>query len=113
MNIFFKEIQKSFNLLDQEGTKWSSFMTALEYMLKIAGESKYETEKCFIQSDSEGDMIIMITTQEARLMITANINGISYTGTGPKEEDNILLMNSRASYSVSDEVFDWIQRNRK
>lgn len=111
MNIFFKEIQKSFDLLDQKKAKQSSFMKALEYMLKIADESEYEVEECTITTDQNGDIVIVLRTKHAQLTITAN-SMISYMGTGPKEEDRIHTINSE-SYSVSDEVFAWIRRNSK
>ncbi|MEI7919235.1 MAG: hypothetical protein WCH65_03370 [bacterium] len=113
MNIYFEKIQKSFYLLDQAGTKQSSFMKALEYMQKIANKSEYEVENCFIITDKYGDIIIMMTSiEDASLTITANDNGISYIGKGPKKEDEIQAINT-ASYSVSDEIFEWIKRNRK
>ncbi len=112
MNIFFKKIQKSFDLLDQKKAKQSSFMKALEYMLKIADESEYEVEECTITTDQNGDIVIALRTKRALLTITANDNGISYMGGGPKKEDRIHLINTR-SYSISSEVFEWIQRNRK
>lgn len=111
MNIFFKEIQKSFDLLDQTKTQQSSFMTALEYMLKIANESKYEVEKCTIINDQNGNIMITLSTGEAKLTIIAH-SRISYIGKGPKKEDEIQIINT-ASYSVSSEVFEWIKRNRK
>lgn len=112
MNIFFKEIQKSFDLLDQEGTKQSSFMTALKYMLKIANESKCETEECTMTTDKYGDIVIAFKTKHNLLTITANNNGISYMGTGSEEKDRIHVINTE-SYSVSSEIFEWIQRNRR
>ena len=111
MNIFFKAIQKSFDLLDQKETKKISFMKALEYMLKIAEESEYEAEICTINTDENGDILIIISTKKATLTIVATPR-ISYTGKGPKEEDKIYVINTD-SYSVSEEVFEWIQRNRK
>ena len=99
MNIFFKTIQKSFDLLDQPGTKQSYFITALDCMLKIADESEYETETCTIHSDQKGNIVIVLTSKEATLTITADHNGISYTGTGPKKEDQIHIINTK-SYSA-------------
>lgn len=112
MNIFFKEIQKSFDLLDQKKAKQSSLMTALECMLKIADKSEYETEECSITADKNMDIVIALRTGNALLTITANNNGISYMGTGPKKKDRICTINSKG-YSVQNEVLEWVQRNRK
>lgn len=86
-------------------------MSALEYMLKIADESEYEVENCTISSDQNGDIMIVLNTKRATLTITAN-SRISYVGNGPKKEDNIRVINTD-SYAVSEEVFEWIERNRK
>lgn len=93
-------------------TKQSSFMKALEYMLKIADKSDYQTKTCNITSDQNGDIVIVLRNKQAQLTITSNNNGISYTGIGPKEEDQICTINT-ANYSVSSTVFEWIERNKK
>lgn len=111
MNIFFKEIRSSFELLDKKRTKQLSFVMAIEYMLKIANESKYQTESCFIGANEDGDIIIILTSKTAALKITVN-DRISYTGKGPKKEDEICVINSEG-YSVSQEVLTWIERNKK
>ncbi len=111
MSIFLKEIQKSFDLLDQKKAKQSSFITALEYMLRIVKESEYETEMCDITADKNGDIVIVLRTKHAQLTITAS-SMISYMGTGPREEDRIHTINSE-SYLVSGTVFAWIKRNSK
>ncbi len=111
MNIFFEEIQKYFDLLNKKETKQSSFMTALEYMLKIADRSEHETETCTITADVNGDIVIVLKTKKSQLTIMAN-SKITYIGIGPVKEDKIHTMNTE-SYSVSDEVFRWIRRNSK
>ncbi len=112
MNIFFKEIQKSFDLLDQKKAKQSSLMTAWEYMLKIAKKSEHETEICTININQEGNIVIVIASKKATLTIIANDSHISYTGTGPQKEDQICTINSEG-YSVHNEVLEWIKRNCK
>lgn|GEM_PF-6502908 len=112
MNIYFKEIQRSFDLINKKKVNQSSFMKALEYMLKIANESKYQVEKCLISADKDKNVIISLSTKQSQITITANSNGISCTGTGPKKEDNIRFINTESRY-VSDTVFEWIKRNRK
>lgn len=112
MNIFFKEIQKSFDLLDQKKVKQSSFMKALKYMLKIADKSEYETEEFTITADKNMDTVIALRTGNALLTITVDNNGISYMGTGPQKEDRICTINNEG-YSVQNEVLEWVQRNRK
>lgn len=111
MNTFFKEIQKSFDLLDDTKTKKISFMTALEYMLKIADKSEHETETCTITNNEAGEILIVLKTKRSQLTISAN-SRISYIGTGPCEEDRIHTINTE-SYHVNDEVLQWIRRNAK
>jgi hypothetical protein len=111
MNTLWKTIQKSFDLLDQKETKQSSFITALEYMLKIANKINYDVADCNISSDKNGDIIITFKTEKSKLVITAN-QRISYDGTGPHKEDKIKTFNTE-SYYVSENIFDWLNRNRK
>ena len=111
MNIFFKEIQRSFDLLDQKKTKKYSFIATVEYMLKIANESEYEVEKCTITSNKDGIILTQLSTKESTLSIIATPQ-ISYKGTGPKKEDIISTINVNSDY-VREEVFEWIQRNHK
>lgn len=111
MNTFYKEIQKSFDLLDNPKTKKDFFLTGLEFMLKIANQSKHETETCTITKNEAGEILIVLKTKESQLTISAN-SRISYIGTGPCEEDRIQVLNTE-SYYVSDEVLQWIRRNSK
>lgn len=111
MNVYYEEIQKSFDLLNRKKTKKNSFLNALEYLLKIAEKSEYEVEKCTIEVNQDGDIVAVLNTGKATLTITAN-SRISYTGKGPRKGDNIHITDTE-SYSVNSEVFEWIKRNRK
>lgn len=111
MNTLWKVIQKSFDLLDQKETKKSSFMTALEYMLKIADKIDYDVAGCNISSDKNGDIIITFKTKKSELVIKAN-QRISYDGTGPHKEDEIKTINTE-SYYIRGEILEWIKRNCK
>lgn len=112
MNVYYEAIQKSFDLLKSKKVKKPSFETALEYMVKLAKNSDYYVEKCVFSADKERNVIISLNTKDASLTITANDRTISYTGTGPKKEDNFQTVNTE-SYIVSVMIFEWIKRNRK
>lgn len=112
MNVYYEAIKESFGLFEKRKVKKSSFEIALEYMVKLAKNSEYYVEKCVFSADKERNVIISLSTKDASLTIVANDRTISYTGTGPKKEDNFRAMNTD-SYIVSGTVFDWIKRNRK
>ncbi len=121
MNNLFKSIQKSFDLLDRkknwdgkggQPTKKSSFMKALEYLLKIAKDFENELPDCSIDTDRKGDIIATFRAKDAELSIEANQNGISFTGKGPHKDDAIRTINSE-SYYVSSQVTEWLKRNNK
>ena len=112
MNVYYEAIKESFGLAEKRKVKRSSFEIALEYMVKLAKNSEYYVEKCVFSADKEKNVIISLSTKDALLTITANDRTISYTGTGPKKEDNFQAVNTE-SYIVSGRVFDWIKRNKK
>ena len=121
MKKIFKQIQKSFNLLDLP-KNWNGinaspvdkviYIQAVQYLLKIMMNIDSDRGECKIEACQDGSIDINFHTIKSHLHINVNKNGVSYEASGPHENDKMKTINSSCGY-VSSEIIDWLNRNLK